>query len=239
MSRKVCITGGSRGIGAALVRRFAENGDEVFFLYNKSHRAAEELSVATGAKSLSVDVSDPEILTRAIGEAAKTLGGLDILVNNAGTSLIKLFTDTADDEILSLLHTDLLSAAVASREAAKYMIAAQNGYIVNIGSVWGRVGASCEVAYSAAKAGMEGLTRALAKELGPSHITVNCVEPGVIRTDMNAVLDEETLAALCDETPLGRLGEPYEIAEAVFWLTSGKADFITGQCIGIDGGFDG
>jgi 3-oxoacyl-[acyl-carrier protein] reductase len=235
--KKILITGGSRGIGAACVRRFAENGDKVVFLYNKSEEQAEALAGETGALAIRCDVSDVESLKAAVKEAAAWLGGVDVLVNNAGTALIKLLGDTEDSEMLSVFRIDLLAATVACREASRYMVRAQKGYIVNVGSVWGRVGASCESVYSAAKAGLRGLTMALAKELGPSNITVNCVEPGVIRTDMNAVLDEETRAELCEQTPLCRMGEPSEIAEAVHWLTSGKADFVTGQCLGVDGGF--
>ncbi len=235
--KRVIITGGSRGIGAACVRRFAENGDRVVFLYNKSQSEAEALSFETGAVAIRCDVSDVDALKAALAEAESALGGVDILVNNAGKAHIGLLGDMTDGEMLSVYRTDLLAATVACREVSRCMIRVQKGYIVNIGSVWGRVGASCEVVYSAAKAGLRGLTAALAKELGPSGITVNCIEPGVILTDMNASLDGETLAALCDETPLCRLGEPKDVAEAVLWLTSGKADFITGQCIGVDGGF--
>ena len=235
--KRVLITGGSRGIGAACVRMFAENGDKVAFLYNKSREQAEVLSKETGALALCCDVSDTGALRTAVKEASEWLGGVDVLVNNAGTALIKLLGDTNDEEMLTVFRTDLLAATVACREASRDMVRAQKGYIVNIGSVWGRVGASCESVYSAAKAGLRGLTMALAKELGPSNITVNCIEPGVILTDMNAALDGETLAELKEQTPLCRLGEATEIARAVLWLTSGKADFVTGQCIGVDGGF--
>lgn len=236
--KRVIVTGGSRGIGAECVRRFAENGDRVVFLYNKSEDEARELSMETGAFAMKCDVTDLEALKAVLAEAERALGGApDVLVNNAGVALIKLLSDTSDEEMMSVYQTDLVAATVASREVSRSMVRAQKGYIINVGSVWGRVGASCEVVYSAAKAGLRGLTMALAKELGPSHITVNCVEPGVILTDMNASLDGETLAALCDETPLCRLGEPRDVAETVLWLASGKADFVTGQCIGVDGGF--
>lgn len=235
--KRVLITGGSRGIGEACVRLFAERGDKVAFLYNKSEERADRVAKETGALAVRCDVSDAAALKTAVSAASEWLGGVDVLVNNAGTALIKLLGDTSDEEMLSVFRTDLLAATVACREASRDMVRAQKGYIVNIGSVWGRVGASCESVYSAAKAGLRGLTMALAKELGPSNITVNCVEPGVIRTDMNAVLDEETRAELCEQTPLCRMGEPSEIAEAVLWLTSGKADFVTGQCLGVDGGF--
>lgn len=236
--KRVIVTGGSRGIGAECVRRFSEQGDRVVFLYNKSEDEARMLSAETGAFAVQCDVSDLEALRAALAEAERALGGtVDVLVNNAGVALIKLLSDTSDEELLSVFGTDLVAATVACREVSRSMVRAQRGYIVNVGSVWGRVGASCEAVYSAAKAGLRGLTMALAKELGPSHITVNCIEPGVILTDMNASLDGETLMGLCDETPLCRIGEPRDIAEAVLFLTSGKADFITGQCLGIDGGF--
>ena len=235
--KRVLITGGSRGIGAACVRKFREAGDAVVFLYNKSVTQARALAEETGAVAIQIDVSDGEALAVAVHEAARRLGGIDVLVNNAGISLVGLFTDMSDVEWRRLVDTNLGAAVVASREASKTMVSQKSGRIVNIGSVWGRVGASCEVAYSATKAGLEGLTRALAKELGPSGITVNCVEPGVIATDMNACFDEETLAALCEETPLCRIGQPEDVANAVFWLASDGASFVTGQILGVDGGF--
>ena len=235
--KRVIVTGGSRGIGAACVQGFAERGDKVVFLYNKSINEAEALSFETGAFGIQCDVSDADALKAALAEAERALGGVDILVNNAGKAHIGLLGDMSDEEILSVYRTDLLAATVACREVSRGMIRAHKGYIVNIGSVWGRVGASCEAVYSAAKAGLRGLTMALAKELGPSGVTVNCIEPGVILTDMNASLEPMALGELCDETPLCRLGEPRDIAEAVLFLTSGGADFITGQCLGIDGGF--
>ena len=234
---KILITGGSRGIGAECVRKFAENGHAVSFIYNKSDEQAGELSRKTGATAVKADVEDLTALKMAVGVAAAKMGGIDVLVNNAGVSLIKLFTDVDDVELKRVFDINLVAATVAAREASKCMIRAHSGKIINIGSVWGRVGASCEVVYSASKAGLEGLTKALAKELGPSGITVNCVEPGVIDTEMNAELDKETLDALCEETPLGRIGSVSDVAETVLWLASGKASFITGQIIGVDGGF--
>ncbi len=235
--KKVLITGGSRGIGAALVRRFCAEGCKVSFIYNKSENEAAALAETTGAFAIHADVADKAQLADAVRDAAKEMGGIDILVNNAGVSYIALLSDTDDAAMEKLLSVDLTAAMVASREASRYMIREQNGYIVNIGSVWGRVGASCEAVYSAAKAGLRGFTLALAKELGLSGIRVNLVEPGVIDTDMNAELGEEDIQELIEATPLSRIGKPEEIAEAVFWLCCGKADFVTGQTIGIDGGF--
>ena len=235
--KRVLITGGSRGIGAACVRKFAAAGDAVVFLYNKSVMDARALAQETGAIAIQIDVSDPEALAVAVHEAARRLGGIDVLVNNAGISLVGLLSDMNDDEWRRLLDTNLSAAVIASREVSRKMVSQKSGRIINIGSVWGRVGASCEVAYSATKAGLEGLTRALAKELGPSGVTVNCIEPGVIATDMNAGFDEATLSALCEETPLCRIGRPEDVANAVSWLASEEASFITGQILGVDGGF--
>ena len=235
--RRVLISGGSRGIGAECVRRYTSLGDAVVFIYNKSSGSAQALSAETGATAIQADVSNAVEAKSAVNQAVEKLGGIDILVNNAGVAHIGLFTDLTDAEWRCLCDTNLSSVIYLSREASKYMVRQHGGSIVNIGSVWGRAGASCEVAYSATKAGLRGFTRALAKELGPSGITVNCIEPGVIDTEMNAALDEETRASLADETLLGRLGTSADVASAVEFLTSPGAVFITGQILGVDGGF--
>lgn len=224
-------------MGAECVRRYAAAGDAVAFIYNKSAVSAQALAEETGATTVCADISDSAAARAAVGQAVAALGGIDILINNAGIAHIGLFTDLTDYEWRRLCDTNLSSAIYLSRETSKYMIRQHSGSIVNIGSVWGRAGASCEVAYSATKAGLRGFTRALAKELGPSGITVNCIEPGVIDTEMNAALDDATRSALTDETPLGRLGTVADVAAAVQFLTSSEASFITGQIIGVDGGF--
>ena len=234
---KVLITGGSRGIGAACVRAFCKRGDRVAFLYRASEEAATALERETGATAIRADISDAAAARAAVLQASEQMGGLDVLVNNAGVAQIKLFTDLTDEDWRRVMDTNLDGAFFVTREAARIMIANHFGRIVNVGSMWGKTGASCEVHYSASKAALRGMTMALAKELGPSQITVNCVEPGVIDTEMNASLDEDTRRELADETPLCRIGSPDEVASAVCFLASDAAGFITGQILGVDGGF--
>ena len=235
--KNVLITGGSRGIGRACVEKFAREGYTVSFIYNNSVAAAQDLVDKTGAYAIRADISRFDEASRAVAEAIAQMGSVDILVNNAGISLIKLFTETTDADYYNIMNTNFGGTFFVTREVAKNMISNHFGRIVNIGSMWGKVGASCEVAYSASKAAIEGFTKALAKELGLSGITVNCVEPGVINTEMNAELDEETLAGLCDETPVGRIGQADDLAEFVFMIATEKSGFLTGQVIGFDGGF--
>lgn len=234
---KVLITGGSRGIGAACVRYFAARGDCVVFFYHNADAAAKALSRESSAVAMRVDVSDPDAVRCAVTEAAEHMGGIDVLVNNAGIAQIKQICDITDCDWRRMLDTNLSGAFYLCREASRYMIAQKYGRIVNVGSMWGKVGASCEVHYSASKAGLRGMTMALAKELGPSGITVNCVEPGIIDTEMNAVLDEETKRQLRDETPLCRMGSADEVARVIGFFASDDAAFITGQILGVDGGF--
>ena len=234
---RILITGGSRGIGEACVRAFCQRGDSVVFLYHTNHERANALALETGAIAIAADVSNAESAIAATQDAIAQLGGIDVLVNNAGVSQIKLFGDITDEDWRKVIDTNLSGAFYTSREVSRAMVAQHSGRIINIGSMWGKVGASCEVHYSASKAGLRGLTMALAKELGPSGITVNCIEPGVIDTEMNAALDESTRKELCESTPLCRIGSVEEVAAVVCFLASNEASFITGQVIGVDGGF--
>ena len=233
---KLLITGGTRGIGRACVEEFIKNGHEVVFLYMQSDDAARELE-GIGAVGIKCDIRSSESVRSAVGAASDKLGEIDALINNAGVSSFGFFDSISDEEWARVLDTNLTGAFYVAREVSKLMISQKRGRIINIGSMWGKVGAAMEVHYSASKAGLRGMTMALAKELGPSGITVNCIEPGVIRTEMNAVLNEEALDILSEQTPLGRLGEPSEVASLALFLASDAAAFITGQCIGIDGGF--
>ncbi len=235
--RNILISGGSRGIGRACVGAFAANGDRVAFIYRSRDDEAAKVAAATGAIAIKADISDPSEVRRAISEAEAALGGsIDVLVNNAAVSHIGQMQDMTDEEWRRVLDTNLSGAFYLSRGVVSGMVRSHYGRIVNIGSMWGKVGASCEVAYSATKAGLRGMTMAMAKEFGLSGVTVNCVEPGFIATEMNAAIDEASKQALCDETPLGHMGTPEEVAAAVVFLASDAAGFITGQVIGVDGG---
>ncbi len=231
------VTGGSRGIGAAIVRALTGQGWQVVFCYRSNQAAAQQLSAETGAIATLCDVTDSAQVAAMVEEALRRLSHIDLLVNNAGVAWQGLLTDMTDADWHTILDTSLTAAFYTCRAVIPGMVSRRAGRIVNISSIWGRVGASCEAAYSAAKAGLIGLSKALAKELGPSGITVNCLCPGVIRTDMLSCYSPDDLAALADETPLCRLGTPEDVAAAVCWLAGDGAGFITGQVIGVDGGF--
>lgn len=239
----VLITGGSRGIGAACVRRFAFAGWDVAINYCHSVCEAEKLvkecrGLGVRALAVGADVSCPDQARAMADRAEEELGGLDAAVCCAGIALPQqLFTDTTDEQWRRVMGVDLDGVFYTLRAVVPYMVRRKAGSIVTVSSMWGVTGGSCECAYSAAKAGVIGLTKALAKELGPSHIRVNCVAPGVVDTDMNRHLSPGDLEALAGEVPLGRTGTPEEIAGSVFFLASSQAGFITGQVLRADGGY--
>ena len=234
--KNILITGGSRGIGKAMVKAFSDKGYKVAFTYKSSSDESESLSKDTGALAIMADSSKENDVVKAVSTAANTLGGIDILINNAGISSFSLLQDLTLTEWNECMAVNLTSAFLYSREVIPYMLRSHEGRIINISSMWGLVGASCEVHYSAAKAGLIGFTKALAKELGPSGITVNAIAPGVIDTDMNSHLSDEDMKELSDETPVGRIGNAEEIAKAAIYLSSDDASFITGAVLNISGG---
>ena len=238
----VLITGASRGIGAACARRFAQGGWNVGVNYCRSRERALELAeelrgYGVRAEALGGDVSDSQQAGALVAAAEEAFGALDALVCSAGVAGVQaLLTDLTDEQWRWTAGTNLDGVVYTIRAAVPGMVRRQRGSIVTISSMWGLTGGSCEAAYSACKAGVIGLTRAMAKELGPSHIRVNCVAPGVIDTDMNAHLTPEDMQALAEETPLGRIGRPEDVAQAVWFLAGRGADFITGQVLAVDGG---
>ena len=240
--KTVLITGASGGIGSGIARAFADGNHRLCLHANKNSSASSALAdelkkQGTDAAVFTADLANEDDIARMFREIKAFAGDIDILVNNAGASLIKPLNDTSAEEWDALFAVNTRAAFLCAREASRGMIAKQNGRIINISSMWGVCGASCEVAYSASKAALIGFTKALAKELALSHITVNCVCPGVIDTPMNACLTGEDKQALIDETPLGRLGTPADIARAVRFFASDNADFVTGQVLTVDGGF--
>ena len=241
MPKHVLITGASRGIGAAAARAFGAAGWKVSLNYNRGRDQALALAAELSAEgveavALGADVSDPA-QAAALVRAAEAVAPLDALVCCAGIALPQqLLTDTTDDQWRRVMGVDLDGVFHVIRAAVPGMVRRQAGSIVTVSSMWGVTGGSCEAPYSAAKAGVIGLTQALAKELGPSHIRVNCVAPGVIATEMNGHLSAEDMAALEEETPLGRIGQPEEVARAIRFLAGEEASFITGQVLRVDGG---
>ena len=230
------VTGGSRGIGRAIVELLAKKGWQVAFCYRENESAANEVSSATGAVAYKVDVSDSKAVADMVSDLQKRFGHIDLLVNNVGVASQRLFTDITDEEWKRTFDVNVNGAFYATRAVLPDMINRKSGNIIFVSSMWGISGGSCEVHYSATKAALIGMTKALAKEVGPSGIRVNCVAPGVIETDMNAHLSADDMAALAEETPLCRIGKTDEVAKAVEFLAEDGSAFITGQVLAVDGG---
>lgn len=242
MKKTAIVTGGSRGIGAATALLLARRGWRVAVGCRENLAKAEELCGALAAEGYEAfpfrgDVSSAAEMEAMARAALERWGQIDLLVNNAGIAQQKLFTDITEEDWDRMFAVNVRGLYTCCRAVVPHMVRRQSGNIVNISSIWGQVGASCEVHYSAAKAAVIGFTKALAKELGPSNIRVNCVAPGVIATEMNAALDQDTLDALREETPLGCIGRPEEVARAILWLAEEESSFVTGQVIGVNGGF--
>lgn len=235
--KTVLITGGSRGIGRAMVELFSKNGYAVAFTYKSSENEAKNLAESTGALAIRADSTKESDVARAVGTCEERFGKIDCLINNAGISAFSLFTDITLDAWNEMLSTNLTGAFLYSKAVIPGMVSRKCGRIINITSMWGLVGSSCEVHYSTAKAGLIGMTKALAKELGPSGITVNAIAPGVISTDMNKVLSREDMDSLIDETPLMRIGETNDVASAALFLASDSASFVTGDVLNVSGGY--
>ena len=242
MSKTVLITGASKGIGATMAIRYAEKGYNVVMNYNSSVQSAILLQKSLKESGYNVIAYKANVKNRLevdlmVKEALYRFGSIDILINNAGVSNQSLVTDMSEQEWNDVIGVDLTGVFNCCQAVLPHMINQKSGSILNVSSMWGEVGASCEVAYSAAKAGVIGFTKALAKEVGPSGITVNCITPGLIDTAMNQNLTIEDVTAIIDETPLGRIGTTNDVASAALFLTSEDASYITGQVLGVNGGY--
>ena len=239
-NKVVIVTGGSRGIGAQIVRDLAKLGYTVILNYNKSKECAKTIEDELKQQGFYVeifkaDVSKKEEAEDLVNFTLNKYGKIDVLINNAGISQSKLFTDITDEDWLNMINTNLNSAFYCTRETVKNMIHNKQGLVVNIASIWGITGASCEVHYSTAKAGVIGFTKALAKELGPSNIRVNAIAPGIIDTEMNSEYSKEDVEELKNEIPLGKIGTTTSISKCVKWLI--EDDYTTGEIISINGGW--
>ena len=231
------VTGGSRGIGSSIVQKLSQNGFEVVLNYNSSYEQAKQIATTnSNIHIFKADVSKYEEVCNLVNFTIDKFGKIDLLVNNAGISLIKTINDTTISDFDNILKTNLYSAFYTCKEVSKYMIHQKSGNIINISSIWGLIGASCEMAYSVSKAGLDGMTKSLAKELGPSNIRVNSIAPGIINTKMNNFLNEEEKKQLISEIPLEKIGTPDDVAECVLFLV--KSNYITGQIIQINGGWN-
>lgn len=240
MKKVVLVTGASRGIGREIALNLAQNNYIVIANYNKSDKDASDLKQECMSKNLTLDIFKADVSKRLevkkmIDYIINKYNRLDVLINNAGISSFNLFTDITDEEWHNVIQTNLYSAFCVSQESLPYMIREKDGLIINISSIWGLVGSSCESLYSISKAGLDSMTKSLAKELGPSNIRVNSIAPGIINTDMNKNLSKHEISQITDDIPLNRLGMPLDIAKCVNWLICDS--YTTGQIISINGGW--
>ncbi len=236
--KKVAIvTGSSRGIGSEIVKTLSKNGYIVVLNYNKSNNLAEEIeNNFANVYSLQADVSKYDEVKQLIDYAYNKFGHIDLLINNAGIDLVKTINDTTIEDFDNILKTNLYSAFYTCKEVSNYMINQKSGHIINISSIWGITGASCEMAYSVSKAGLDAMTKSLAKELGPSNIRVNSIAPGIINTEMNSFLSDSEMEELCKEIPVARVGTTSEVASCVLFLENNP--YITGQILQVNGGWN-
>ena len=237
MNKVAIVSGGSRGIGASIVETLASSGFNVVLNYRFSADKANDIaSKFSNVVTFQADVSDYAQVKSLVDFTISKFGRIDLLVNNAGIDFIKTLSDTSDSDFDKVLKNNLYSAFYLSKEVSPYMINAKSGLIINISSIWGIVGASCEMAYSVSKAGLDAMTKSLAKELGPSNIRVNSIAPGIIDTDMNSFLSKEELSEIVNDIPLERIGLPSDVADTVLFLV--KNSYITGQVIQVTGGWN-
>ena len=238
--KNIIVTGGSRGIGKCLVENLAREGHNVLLNYNKSEKQAKKIQSDLREEGITIeifkaDVSKRDEIKKMMEFAIKKWNRIDVLINNAGIAKLQMFQDITESDWNEIIDTNLKSAFYACQEVVPNMIHQKSGCIINISSIWGLVGASCETVYSVSKAGIDALTKSLAKELGPSNIRVNSIAPGVINTDMNSKLDEQIIDEIKSETPLERIGNPIDIYRCVKWLL--EDEFTTGQVISVNGGY--
>ena len=237
MNKVAIVSGGSRGIGASIVETLASSGFDVVLNYRFSDNKANDIaSKFSNVVTFQADVSDHAQVKSLVDFTISKFGRIDLLVNNAGIDFINTLSDTSDSDFDTVLRNNLYSAFYLSKEVSPYMINAKSGLIINISSIWGIVGASCEMAYSVSKAGLDAMTKSLAKELGPSNIRVNSIAPGIIDTDMNSFLSKEELSEIVNDIPLERIGLPSDVADTVLFLD--KNSYITGQVIQVTGGWN-
>ena len=238
--KNIIVTGGSRGIGKCLVENLAREGHNVLLNYNKSEKQAKKIQSDLKEEGITIEIFKADVSKKAevkkmIEFAIKKWDRIDVLINNAGIAKLQMFQDVTESDWNEIIDTNLKSAFYACQEVVPNMVHQKSGCIINISSIWGLVGASCETVYSISKAGIDALTKSLAKELGPSNIRVNSIAPGVINTEMNSKLDEQIINEIKNETPLQRIGNPTDIFRCVKWLV--EDEFTTGQIISVNGGY--